>query len=87
MEWGEYMHIRVTLDISKPLAWKKKLTIDELDSFWVQFTYGKLPDFCFKCSIVGHGMNECSFWEGSTKQGSEQELPYRNWLRPISRGT
>lgn len=48
------MCVTVTLDISKPLARKKKLTIDKLDSFWVRFTYEKLPDFCFKCGIVGH---------------------------------
>lgn len=42
------MQIGVTLDITKLLARKKKLNIDDLDSFWVQFTYEKLPNFYFK---------------------------------------
>lgn len=33
IEWGEYMRLRVTLDITKPLSMRKKLTIDKLDSF------------------------------------------------------
>lgn len=83
----ENICVRVTLDISKPIARKKKLTIDKLDSFWVRFTYEKLHDFCFKCGIVGHGLKDCSAWKGSTKQRPESELPYGNWLRTILRGT
>lgn len=33
IEWGEYMHVRVTVDITKPIARRKKLTIDNLEYF------------------------------------------------------
>lgn len=58
--WGEYMRTRVRLYITKSLVRRKWLTIDGLDTFWVGFTYENLPNFCFSCGPMGHGLNECS---------------------------
>lgn len=54
MEWGEYMVIQVKLDIWKPLIHKKKLTIEEIKLAWLSFTYEKLSNFCYGCSLLGH---------------------------------
>lgn len=35
--WGEYMHIRVSLDVTKPLMWKNKFTIGNLPPVWIPF--------------------------------------------------
>lgn len=58
IEWGEYMQVRIKLDISKPLIRKKKLVIREFEQMWVNFLYERLPDFCYSCGIIDHGFKE-----------------------------
>ncbi|KAH1046825.1 hypothetical protein J1N35_037609 [Gossypium stocksii] len=43
---GEFCRLRVKLDVQKPLAFK----------------YEKLPAFCFGCGKMGHGLQECKFY-------------------------
>lgn len=59
IKWGEYMRVRVKLDISKPLLKKKKLAIEEFELMWVSFSYEKLPDYCYGCLVIGHRYKEC----------------------------
>lgn len=45
IEWGEYMLIRVNIDISKILLRCKKLNIGLSKPVWLRFFYERLPDF------------------------------------------
>lgn len=58
--WGEYMRIRVSLDITKPLMWKNKFTIGNLPPTWIHFSYERLLDYCYGYGIIGHNCKECS---------------------------
>lgn len=49
MAWGEFMSVKVNIDITRPLVCGKKLNIGLQKPIWVRFTYDCLPDFCFTC--------------------------------------
>lgn len=59
VEWGEFMHIRVTIDITKPLLWCKKLNLGGHEPVWVSFSYERQPNFCYCCGILGHTQKDC----------------------------
>lgn len=39
VECGEYMRIRVKMDITKPLVRKKKLSMEAMELVWISFSY------------------------------------------------
>lgn len=39
MAWGEYMRIRVSMDITKPLLKGKRINIGEGKKSWTKFSY------------------------------------------------
>lgn len=45
VEWGEFMRVRVTLDVTKPLLRKRKVNISLHELVWVNFKYERMPDF------------------------------------------
>lgn len=59
VEWVEFMRLRVTLDITRPLLRCKKLSTESSGSVWVYIKYERLPDFCFCCGILRHSHKEC----------------------------
>lgn len=81
VEWTEFMWVRVNLDISKPLARKKKLNIELTKPIWVTFTYERLSDFCFSCGLLGHTYKECEIWEEVKVKFEADHFPYGIWLR------
>lgn len=52
--WKDYMHIRITIDVTLPIKKRIKIRRDDSNWFWVNFKYEKLNTFCFVCSITGH---------------------------------
>uniref|UniRef100_A0A803QS68 CCHC-type domain-containing protein n=1 Tax=Cannabis sativa TaxID=3483 RepID=A0A803QS68_CANSA len=58
--WREYLRMRITIDITKPLRRRLKLTKDDGTWFWVNFKYERAPTFCFICGIIGHTERFCS---------------------------
>ncbi|XP_042958084.1 uncharacterized protein At4g02000-like [Carya illinoinensis] len=78
MEWGEYMRVRVLINISKPLLRQKRMIVEEGVSCWVRFSYERLPDLSFHCEILGHTLKECEAIDAN--QVDCQRLPYGPWL-------
>lgn len=52
--WKEYLRVRVTIDISKPLKPRMKMRKPDNNYFWIVFKYENVPTFCFICRIPGH---------------------------------
>lgn len=86
VEWEEFLRLRVTLDISRPLIQKKQINIEDLEPIWVSFTYEKVLDFCFGYGIIGHSLKECALWKDRNDLALEKELPYDPWLKVSSWG-
>uniref|UniRef100_A0A803QSV9 Zinc knuckle CX2CX4HX4C domain-containing protein n=1 Tax=Cannabis sativa TaxID=3483 RepID=A0A803QSV9_CANSA len=56
--WREYLHVRVWIDVRKPIK-RMKISTDQSSWYWVNFKYEKLPTFCFICGIIGHAERFC----------------------------
>ncbi|KAK5804835.1 hypothetical protein PVK06_032486 [Gossypium arboreum] len=57
--YTNYMHIRVQIDVRKPLKRSKKIMISTSKFTYAHFKYEKLTLFCFLCGCLGHGDNFC----------------------------
>lgn len=81
-QWKNFLHIRVRLDITKPLRRKMKMK-EGGDFFWVEFQYETLHNFCFLCGIIGHADKFChKLFEGADET---IERPYVAWMRASGR--
>jgi hypothetical protein len=78
--WGEFLRVRVMVDVSKPLARGQMLHLKE-QSLWIAFKYEQLPRFCFHCGVIRHGKGGCSSVQNRTNPGNETDYPYGQWLR------
>ncbi|KAK9265652.1 hypothetical protein L1049_027327 [Liquidambar formosana] len=58
MCWGQYLRIRVRLNVSKPLKRGSMLKLGG-KMMWVSFKYERLPIFCYYCGILGHADKNC----------------------------
>lgn len=82
--WREYMRIRVTMDLSKPLRRRMKLRKAGNEWFWINFKYENVPTFCFICGLLGHGEKYCS--QLFEKLEEEITKPYGFFMRvPLRR--
>lgn len=59
VKWGEFMLLRVCIDITKPLLRRKKMHMCGSESVWIRFTYERLPNLYFWCGILGHSQKKC----------------------------
>uniref|UniRef100_A0A803Q4W9 CCHC-type domain-containing protein n=1 Tax=Cannabis sativa TaxID=3483 RepID=A0A803Q4W9_CANSA len=57
--WREYMRVRVTIDVDKPLRRRMKIFREDRSWFWANFKYENLSTFCFICGILGHSERFC----------------------------
>ncbi|XP_060966219.1 uncharacterized protein LOC133034821 [Cannabis sativa] len=52
--WRDYLRVRVTVDINKPLKRRMKLIKQDGSWLWTTFKYEHVPTFCFVCGFIGH---------------------------------
>lgn len=55
----QFMRIRVSMDVNKPLRRYMKLQLEDGTEALAQFKYEKLPHFCFFCGVIGHSEKFC----------------------------
>ncbi|KAG8488555.1 hypothetical protein CXB51_016297 [Gossypium anomalum] len=53
--FGQYMRIRVSIDVRLPLKRKKRIGANQSSFSYVGFQYEQLPLFCFLCGRLGYG--------------------------------
>ena len=56
---GEFMRVRVELDITKPLSRGRRVRFGPASDGWVSFRYERLPVFCNWC---GSDAKDCDVW-------------------------
>jgi hypothetical protein len=71
---GNYVRIRVRIQITKPLPRFVSLTLPE-GRRRLAVKYEKVPFFCKRCGLMGHDHDECGdgVWE-------EKQLQYGSWM-------
>lgn len=77
--WGVYLRVKVSIELSKPLARGRMLHIPRR-SIWVAFKYEKLPKFCYTCGLIYHGRQGCSSQGKGKQNAEEEEIQYGSWL-------
>ena len=59
---GTFMHVRVKVDITRPLCQGRKISFGEEAEGWVAFQYVRLPNICFWCGMLLHDDKDCEVW-------------------------
>uniref|UniRef100_A0A803NUC4 DUF4283 domain-containing protein n=1 Tax=Cannabis sativa TaxID=3483 RepID=A0A803NUC4_CANSA len=79
----DYMRIRVTIDLSKPL--KRRMRLRKLDEewFWITFKYENVPTFCFICEMLGYSERFCARLFDTLAH--EIKKPYGECMRALLR--
>ena len=85
---GNFLRIRVGVNVTKPLNRGRKVLLGTDEEVWVSFKYEKMPNFCYWCGMVSHDAKECSIWLSSKASLSLEQQEYGSWLRadPFSVG-
>lgn len=77
--WREYLRVRATIDLDKPLKRRMKLRKSQDIWSWVNFRYEGVPTFCFICGMIGHGEKFCEKIFDTPME--EIEKPYGVWMK------
>lgn len=59
VEGGNFMRVRVELDITKPLCRGRKVTFGEGKDGWVSFKFERLPTYCCWCGSLSYVGKDC----------------------------
>lgn len=85
----DYMRVRVSITLSKPLKRRMKINKDGDDWLWITFKYENVPTFCFICGFMGHSDKFCSRLfdapenEIARPYGIWMRVPFRRQVKPI----
>ena len=78
-EGDNFMRVRVSVDITKPLCRGRIISLDNGKELWVSFKYERLPNLCYWCGCLTHNDRDCALWiesEGSLQTDSQQFGPW-----------
>jgi len=75
--WGEYLRVRIVLDLTKRLARGRMLHLEN-KSFWIPFKYEKIPKFYYNCGVIKHDKMGCRNM-GNRRGGGE--IPFGSSLK------
>ncbi|MBA0860395.1 hypothetical protein Goshw_017260 [Gossypium schwendimanii] len=78
--WGEYIRVRVWLDITKPLRRVVKMGSQTGPLKVAMVKYERLPNFCYGCELIGHSVEACKTVK-LTEGMEEADLQFGEWLR------
>ncbi|XP_065615766.1 uncharacterized protein LOC136061661 [Quercus suber] len=64
-EGGNFVRIRVSLDVTIPLCRGRLVSIGRDKEVWVSFKYERLPNICYWCGCFDHDDKDCEKWLNS----------------------
>uniref|UniRef100_A0A803N409 DUF4283 domain-containing protein n=1 Tax=Chenopodium quinoa TaxID=63459 RepID=A0A803N409_CHEQI len=79
--WGEFVRIKVFVDIKKPLHRGLFMAVGGSKPKWIDIKYEQLDDFCFYCGCLDHTDKMCARKEEDDEKCSEIVYQYGPWLR------
>ena len=65
MKGGNFMWVRVALDVTKPLSRGRMIMWDQGREGWVSFMYERLPNICNWCGLLMHDDKDYDVWLNS----------------------
>ena len=81
MVGGDFVRVRVRIDVLKPLSRGRRVVLVEDTKTWVSFKYEKLTNFYYCCGMVSHDEKECEKWLARKGANSHAKQEYGAWLR------
>ena len=81
MKGGQFMRVRVAVDVTKLLCRGRMITWDQERDGWASFMYERLPNICYWCGLLSHDDKECEMWLRSKGGMSTDEQQFGPWLR------
>jgi hypothetical protein len=78
--WGEFLRVRVVLDVTKPLSRGRFLKLKDR-TIWITFRYERIPRFCFMCGVIKHRGRGCVKPGGRRMPENENLQQFGPWLR------
>ncbi|KAK3206892.1 hypothetical protein Dsin_020938 [Dipteronia sinensis] len=82
---GRFILVRAALNLDEPL--RRCLRVDLLGDgkmTTMLLRYGRVPDFCYKCSKLGHTLGECSLPGDNREVTPEANIRLCTWMRASS---
>ncbi|XP_042983333.1 uncharacterized protein LOC122312736 [Carya illinoinensis] len=84
--WGQFLRIKVMVDVTKPLARGRFLTIGD-KKHWISFKYERLPNFCYSCGRFNHSEGRCDNLDHGKVSSAGFDQQYGAWLRASTRNS
>ena len=78
---GEFLRVRVSMDITKPLPRCCKLKCDGKHIGWALLKFERLPNFCNWCGRVNHVEKDCEVWFTGRKKLRKEDQQFGDWFR------
>ena len=78
---GEFLRVRISIDISKPLPRCRKLWYEGKQIGWVGLKYERLPNFCYWCGRLSHVERDCELWIRGKENLKKENQQFREWMR------
>ncbi|KAK7850647.1 uncharacterized protein CFP56_044066 [Quercus suber] len=80
VHWGKFLRVRVQIDVTKKIVRGKRIVIEGGEQRWITFKYERLPNFCYHCGLLSHGLKDCEERNGVDEQLDLSKLQYGAWL-------
>ena len=80
-ECGDFIRIRVEVDVHKPLCRGRRVRFCPDKEGWVSFWYERLPIFCHWCGVLNNDSKECDLWLQSKGELRTDAQEYGSRLR------
>ena len=61
-EWGNFIKIRVLIDVSLPLCRGRIISMENGKTMWITFKYERLPNICYLCGRLEHDDRDGDLW-------------------------
>ncbi|KAK2638677.1 hypothetical protein Ddye_026472 [Dipteronia dyeriana] len=79
--WGNFLRVKVRIEIFKPLKRWLRLKLGKSDEItMVSLKYERLPEFYYAYGRIGHGIKECLDMEAGKVALDDSPTKYGSWL-------
>ena len=81
IDGGNFMRVRVIMDISLPWCRGCVIALANGEKIWVSFKYERLPNICYWCGCFDHDDKDCGLWLESGGSLMEEKKQWISNLR------